>query len=39
MNPLTIKARHNVKRQAREDLLISVACGVVFAVLTIAFFL
>ena len=39
MNPLTIKARHNVNRQAHEDLLISIACGVVFAVLTIAFFL
>ena len=39
MNPLTIKAHHNVKRQAREDLMISVTCGVVFAVLTIAFFL
>ena len=39
MNPLTIKARHNVKHQAREDMLISVACGVVFAALTIAFFL
>ena len=39
MSPLTIKARHNVNRQAREDLLISVACGIVFAALTIAFFL
>ena len=39
MNQLTIKARHNVKHQAREDLLISIACGVVFAVLTVAFFL
>ena len=39
MNPLTVVARHNVKHQAREDLLISVACGVLFAVLTIAFFL
>ena len=39
MNPLTAKARHNVNRQAREDLLISVACGVVFAALTVAFFL
>ena len=39
MNPLTAKAHHNVKHQALEDLLISIACGVVFAVLTIAFFL
>ena len=39
MNPLTTKARHNVNHQARENLLISLACGVVFAVLTIAFFL
>ena len=39
MNPLTIKARHNVKHQSREDLLISIACGVVFAALTLAFFL
>ena len=39
MNPLTRKATYNVNRQAREDLLISVACGVVFAALTLAFFL
>lgn len=39
MNPLTIKARHNLIRQSREDLLISLACGVVFAALNIAFFL
>ena len=39
MTPLTTKARHNVNRQKREDLLISVACGVVFAALTVAFFL
>lgn len=39
MNSLTIKARHNVNHQTREDLLISIACGVVFAVLTVAFFL
>lgn len=39
MNPLTVVARHNVNRQLREDLLISLACGVVFAVLTVAFFL
>ena len=39
MNQLTKTARNNVNRQAREDLLISLACGVVFAVLTVAFFL
>ena len=36
MNPLTRKATHNVER---ENLLISIGCGVVFAVLTVAFFL
>ena len=36
MNPLTTKARENL---TRENLIISCCCGVVFAVLTIAFFL
>lgn len=39
MNPLTIKARHNVQHEQRIDNLIAWGCGVVFAVLTIAFFL
>lgn len=36
MNQLTKRATHNVER---ENLLISIGCGVVLAVLTIAFFL
>ncbi len=39
MNPLTIKARINVSQQRRENLLLSVCCGVVLAVLCVAFFL
>jgi hypothetical protein len=39
MNPLTIKARLNVSQQRRENLLISIGCGVVLAVLCVAFFL
>jgi len=39
MNPLTIEARYNVNKQRREDTVISIACGVVFAVLFVAFFL
>lgn len=39
MNPLTIKARLNVSKQHRENLLISIGCGVVLAVLCVAFFL
>jgi len=39
MNQLTKTARDNVKHQSREDLLISIACGVVFAALSVAFFL
>jgi hypothetical protein len=39
MNPLTIKARINVAKQRRENLLISIGCGVVLAVLCVAFFL
>lgn len=36
MNPLTRKATHNVNR---ENDLIAWGCGVVFAALTLAFFL
>jgi len=36
MNPLTRKATHNVNR---ENNLIAWGCGLVFAVLTVAFFL
>lgn len=39
MNPLTIKARHNVQHEQRIDNLIAWGCGVVFAVLCISFFL
>ena len=40
MNQLTRKAIHNVEStEPQNDLMLSVACGVVFAVLTIAFFL
>lgn len=39
MNQLTIRARINVAKQRRENLVISIACGVVLAVLTVAFFL
>lgn len=39
MNPLTRKAVYNVNNERRQDTLISIACGLVFAVLTIAFFL
>lgn len=39
MNPLTMKARYNVNKQRREDTVISIACGVVLAVLCVAFFL
>jgi len=33
-NPLTARAKHNIER---ENLLISIACGIVLAALTIAF--
>lgn len=36
MNPLTMKARENL---TRENIIISCCCGVVFAALTLAFFL
>lgn len=40
MNPLTTKAVHNVEcSQPQRDTLLCVACGVVFAVLFVAFFL
>ena len=42
MNKLTKTARDNVQANEttnRENLLISIGCGVVLAVLTIAFFL
>ena len=39
MNPLTIKARYNVKREQRIDNVIAWGCGLVFAVLTVSFFL
>jgi len=40
MNPLTIKAVHNVEcTEPQRDMLLCVACGVVFAVLSVAFFL
>jgi hypothetical protein len=40
MNPLTRKAIHNVEsNEPQHDTLMSVGCGLVFAVLTIAFFL
>lgn len=36
MNPLTVKARENLDR---ENLVISIVCGIVFAGLVVAFFL
>lgn len=38
MNPLTIVARHSCSRERRENALIELGCGVVFAALTILFF-
>jgi hypothetical protein len=42
MNPLTRKATHNVKANEtldRDNLIISIGCGVVLAVLSVSFFL
>ena len=39
MNPLTIKARHNVNRQAREDNLVLLFCSVVTLAMFVAFVL
>jgi hypothetical protein len=40
MNPLTKRAIHNVEStEPQRDLLLSVCCGVVLAVLSVAFFL
>ncbi len=40
MNQLTKRAIHNVERnEPQNDLLLSVCCGVVLAVLCVAFFL
>ncbi len=40
MNQLTKRAIHNVeKNEPQNDTLLAVVCGVVFAALTLAFFL
>lgn len=39
MNPLTKAATFDRRKQQRADLAISVGCGIVFALLNLAFFL
>lgn len=39
MNPLTMQARRNYTAEERADTLLAVGCGIVFAALSIAFFI
>lgn len=39
MNPLTMQARRDCKAEERADTLLAVVCGIVFAALSIAFFI